>query len=215
MSFSGSRFKNCNFNETNLRDSRFEGAYMSDCSFYKANLKHAQMEDATLLASRFFDCNLTKADLSNSTLRQCIFQGNTVLEQNTFSNCYLNNVKFYSVDNRGGHLDANTARLSLPGATTKKFEEYKQTVNAILRKEGESVHQKDLSPELRSKLQKMESQGAVFALNCKGGVRIPKEAEKYLSKGEIDTVTDYIKEASKEKAIGRKGQQKPVGPEPD
>lgn len=215
MSFSGNRFENCNFNETDLRNSCFEGAYMSDCSFYKTNLKHVQMKDATVLSSRFFDCNLTKADLSNSTLRQCILHGNTVLEQNIFSNCYLNNVKFYSVENRGGHQDVNTARLSLPGATTKEFEEYKQTVNAILQKEGESIPQKVLSPELRSKLQMMESQGVVFTLNGKGAIRIPKEAEKYLSKEEVDTVTDYIKESSKEKGLDRKEQQKSAEPEPD
>jgi uncharacterized protein YjbI with pentapeptide repeats len=66
-------FKNCNFNQSDLRDANFENARLSGCTFEEANLaganfKNAQMPGAILSSAVLSEANLEDANLCAAQL---------------------------------------------------------------------------------------------------------------------------------------------------
>lgn len=202
-SFIGSQFEHCKFQNTNLTGSNFDNAIIRDCDFIKADLTDASFQKAELLGNRFKESSLVQIRFAEASIRKSVFQDGTILENVNFENCRISDVNFADVVNRGGHYNGNTAQIIMLGATSEENLRYQQTVKGVLSKglEEKTVSgDVSISPELREKLKSMQEAGMTFKIGCKGTVKIPENADKWLSHAEIDAVSNYIKSvAGKEK----------------
>ena len=136
VNFSGLHFKNCSFDELNLKGSTFQDTHFTHCSLKKTILLNASIDNTS-----FSDCDLSHALLDHATINQSNFgESNlrslnachTILKDITFSDSNLEAANFWGSDVSGGDLSNCNLRNTLLFETKAGFSITGGTPNTIV-----------------------------------------------------------------------------------
>lgn len=164
------------FKNSIMEDCIFQGADLVQCNFTNCTINHAQISDTLIRHSRCHEAQIVDSQFQSTCIQDVDFK----------NSCFKNTKMAEDVIFRGN--DFKEVILENTSLKDVKLVDNNYNMDTIIKKGV-------LAPELRKKLQELETGGHHFLIGKDGKVTVPKEAKRQLSPEELEDVTGYIKDA--------------------